>query len=183
MPAADVARVLHHIVSEDAEEDAHATALIAVIAADGSCMELITAGHPAPLLLADGVSTLPVKRGLPLGVGDFSDAWPLTSVDLPSSWTLFFYTDGLVEMRAQSGGSDRVHVEGLIARLEARHDGVLTRDDLRDLVAAMAAQSGEGPADDVAIVAVSRGRQESEDQMPATPPTRRHTAPTAPTPP
>ena len=36
MPGADVARVLHHIVSEDAEEDVHATALIAVIAADGA---------------------------------------------------------------------------------------------------------------------------------------------------
>ena len=102
MPGADVARVLHHIVSEDAEEDVHATALIAVIAADGSGMELITAGHPAPLLLAEGVTTPPVKRGLPLGVGDFADAWPLTSIDLPSSWTMFFYTDGLVEMRARA---------------------------------------------------------------------------------
>ena len=156
MPGADVARVLHHIVSEEAAEDVHATALIAVIAADGSRMEAITAGHPAPLLLADGVSTLPVKPGLPLGVGGFSDVWPLTSIDLPGSWTMVFYTDGLVEMRARPGGSERVHVEGLSARLEALDDGALTRDDLRDLVTALAAQSGEGPADDVAIVAVSR---------------------------
>lgn len=164
MPGADVARVLHHIVSEEGKEDVHATALIAVIAADGSRMEAITAGHPAPLLLAADISPLPVKHGLPLGLDGFSNAWPLTSIDLPSSWTMFFYTDGLVEMRAQPGTPDRVHVEGLIAQLEALDDGPLTRDDLRDLVAAMAAQSGEGPADDVAIVVVSRNRQETENQ-------------------
>jgi serine phosphatase RsbU (regulator of sigma subunit) len=158
MPSADVARLLHHVVSEEAKDDVHATALIAVIAADGRRMDTITAGHPAPLLLADDVSPLPVKRGLPLGVGGFPDAWPLTSIDLPTSWTLFFYTDGLVEMRARPGAPDRFEVEGLIAQLEAVDGGALSRDDLRDLVAAMAAQSGEGPADDVAIVAVSRRR-------------------------
>ena len=173
MPGADVARVLHHIVSQEARDDVHATALIAVIAADGSRMNAITAGHPAPLLLAGEVSPLPVQRGLPLGVGGFSDAWPLTSIDLPTSWTLFFYTDGLVEMRARPGAPERFEVEGLIAQLEAVDGGELTRDDLRDLVAAMAAQSGEGPADDVAIVAVSRRPQESEDQTPAMSPPRR----------
>ena len=99
----DAARLLHHIVLEEAEEDAHATALLAVIAADGSRVEAITAGHPAPLLLAGAVSPLPVKRGLPLGFGGLSDAWPLSSIELPSAWTLFFYTDGLVEMRARPG--------------------------------------------------------------------------------
>lgn len=163
MPGADVARILHHIVSEEGKEDVHATALIAVIAADGSSMELITAGHPAPLLVAADISPLPVKHGLPLGIDGFSNAWPLTAIDLPSSWTLFFYTDGLVEMRAQAGASARVHVEGLIARLETLDDGVLTREDLRDLVDAMAAQSGAGPADDVAIVVVS-GKRREEDQ-------------------
>jgi serine phosphatase RsbU (regulator of sigma subunit) len=180
LPSADVARLLHHVVSEEASEDAHATALIAVIAADGSRMEAITAGHPGPLLLAGDVSPLRVERGLPLGVGGVSDAWPLTSIDLPASWTLFFYTDGLVEMRAQPGAAERFEVEGLIAQLEAVDGGSLTRDDLRDLVEAMAAQGGEGPADDVAIVAVSRGRQWSEDQTPATPVPRWLTAPTAP---
>ena len=97
-----------------------------------------------------------MRRGLPLGVGDLSDEWPLTSIDLPPSWTLLFYTDGLVEMRVRPGDSGRFEVEGLIARLEAGDGRPRTRDDLRDLVDAMAAQSGEGPADDVAIVAVSR---------------------------
>jgi serine phosphatase RsbU (regulator of sigma subunit) len=163
MPVTDVARLLHHVVSEEASEDTHATALIAVIAADGSRMNAITAGHPAPLLLAGDVSPLPMKRGLPLGVDGVSDAWPLTSTDLPTSWTLFFYTDGLVEMRARPDAPNRFEVEGLIAQLKAVDGGALARNDLRDLVAAMAAQSGEGPADDVAIVAVSRRRQESED--------------------
>jgi serine phosphatase RsbU (regulator of sigma subunit) len=158
IPLADAARLLHHVVSEEAQDDVHATALIAVIAADGSRMDAIAAGHPAPLLLAGGVSPLPVNRGLPLGVDDVPGAWPLTSVDLPASWTLFFYTDGLVEMRAQPGAPRRMEIEGLIAQVEGVDGTALTRDDLRDLVAAMAAQSGEGPADDVAIVAVSRPR-------------------------
>jgi serine phosphatase RsbU (regulator of sigma subunit) len=156
MPTAEVARVLHHIVTEEAPEDAHATALIAVVNADGSRMDAITAGHPAPLLLAGDISSLPLKHGVPLGVGGLTDAWPVTSIDLPASWTLFFYTDGLVEMRARPGVSERFEVEGLIAQLASDGGEPLTRDRLRDLVEAMAAQSGEGPADDVAIVAVSR---------------------------
>lgn len=168
MSGADVARVLHHVVLEEAQEDTHATALIASIAADGSRMEAIAAGHPAPLLLAGDVSPLPMKRGLPLGVGGCSDAWPLTSIDLPASWRLLFYTDGLVEMRVRPGAPDRLEVEGLIAQLETRNGWPLTRDDLRDLVAGMAEQSGEGPADDVAIVVVGRQGQEYENQTPGT---------------
>ena len=77
---------------------------------------------------------------------------------MPTSWTLFFYTDGLVEMRARPAAPDRFEVEGLIAQLAAVDGEALSRDGLRELVATMAAQSGEGPADDVAIVAVSRRR-------------------------
>jgi serine phosphatase RsbU (regulator of sigma subunit) len=156
MPGTDVARLLHHIVTEEAPEDAHATALIAVIDPDGTRIDAITAGHPAPLLLAGDIASLPMKRGVPLGVGDLADAWPVTSIDLPATWTLFFYTDGLVEMRARPGESERFEVEGLIAQLEAGDGRLLTRDHLRDLVEAMATQGGEGPADDVAIVVVSR---------------------------
>ena len=156
MPAPDVARVLHHVVAEEAGEDVHATALIAVIEPDGRRMDAIVAGHPAPLLMAGDISPLPVRRGLPLGVGELTDEWPLTSIDLPLSWTMLFYTDGLVEMRARPGAPERFEVEGLIAQLEAGDGRPRTRDDLRDLVDAMAAQSGEGPADDVAIVVVSR---------------------------
>jgi hypothetical protein len=46
---------------------------------------------------------------------------------------MFFYTDGLVEMRAQPG-APIVHVRA-IARLEALDDGHTHCDDLRGLVA------------------------------------------------
>jgi serine phosphatase RsbU (regulator of sigma subunit) len=156
LPTPEVARVLHHVVSEEANEDVHATALIAVIEPGGTRMDAIVAGHPDPLLMAGAISSLPMQRGLPLGVGGLADAWPLTSIDLPSSWTLLFFTDGLIEMRRRPGTAERFEVEGLIAQLEAGDGEPLTRDALRALVDAMAAQSGEGPADDIAIVAVSR---------------------------
>lgn len=156
MPTSEVARVLHHVVSEEAGEDVHATALIAVIEPGGMHMDAIVAGHPAPLLMAGDISSVPVRRGLPLGVGELTDEWPLTSIDLPLSWTMLFYTDGLVEMRARPGAPERFEAEGLIAQLEAGDGRPRTRDDLRDLVDAMAAQSGEGPADDLAIVVISR---------------------------
>ena len=156
MSGADVARVLHHIVSEEAAEDVHATALIAVIAADGSRMEAITAGHPAPLLLADGRLDAAGEAGPAVGCRRLLGRLAADLNRPAGLLDLVFYTDGLVEMRARPGGSERFDVEGLSARLEALDDGALTRDDLRDLVTAMAEQSGEGPADDVAIVVVSR---------------------------
>lgn len=156
LQGAEVARVLHHVVSQEGPEDAHATALIAAVAADGRHMDAIAAGHPPPVLLAADIATLPMQRGVPLGVGEFADAWPVTSVDLPDSWALFFYTDGLVEMRVRPDSAERFEVEGLIARLASADGRPFTRDGLRRLVDSMAAESGEGPRDDVAIVVVSR---------------------------
>jgi len=156
LPGTEVARVLHHVVSQEGAEDTHATALIAAIGADGRHMDAIAAGHPAPLLIADGISSLPVERGLPLGVVDLVDAWPTTAVELPDAWTLFFYTDGLVEMRLGPDASQRFEVEGLSAQLAGMDGRPFGRDLLRELVDRMAEQSGEGPRDDVAIVVVSR---------------------------
>ena len=155
VPPEDVMRVLHHVVSEEAE-DVYATALTAVIDPAAGSMEAIAAGHPAPLLLSDGIHPLTVATGLPLGVGDASETWTRSIVDLPSSWTLFFYTDGLTEIRTRPGASERFDVDGLRAQLATLDGMAFTQDLLRELVDSMAAQSGAGPPDDVAIVVVSR---------------------------
>jgi serine phosphatase RsbU (regulator of sigma subunit) len=155
LPTPEVARVLHHVVLEEAAEDAYATALIAVIGSEGKHIEALTAGHPAPLLLAGDPQPLPLAPGLPLGIGGLLEERQATTIDLPPEWSLLFYTDGLVEMRRRPGAPERFEEEGLIAHLVALRDKPLAHEDLRELVVSMAEASGEAPADDIAIVVVS----------------------------
>jgi serine phosphatase RsbU (regulator of sigma subunit) len=155
LSAPEVARVLHHVVLEEADEEAYATALIAVIRADGRRIEALTAGHPVPLLLSEDPTPLRLEPGLPLGIGGLLGKRQATTIDLPPEWSLLFYTDGLVEMRRRPGEPERFEQEGLITQLGALRATSLGHDELRELVVRMAQASGEGPADDIAIVVVS----------------------------
>jgi len=59
---------------------------------------LRVAGHPAPLLCADGFSRyLDVKVGPPLGVETVSSGWPETRLELTPGSSLLLYTDGLLD--------------------------------------------------------------------------------------
>jgi len=56
------------------------------------------AGHDRPILVRDGVTELPAKANLPVGV--FNDTrYVAQECDLPAGATLFLYTDGLTEAR------------------------------------------------------------------------------------
>jgi hypothetical protein len=83
----------------DAEQ--FVTAILAEIRTDGAKMELISCGHPAPLLLGDsqpGLASCPVS--LPLGLAELSDEprLPVTVPLMPGDAVLF-YTDGATEAR------------------------------------------------------------------------------------
>ncbi len=59
-------------------------------------------------------------------------------------------------MRVRAGSPQRCGVEGLVSRLQVMNRHLFDDDDLAQLVASITEQSGEIPADDVALVAISR---------------------------
>lgn len=94
------------------------TMLVGNLEADGR-LTIGTAGHPPPLLVGpDGAQELDLPPQPLLGVGgDGSTAWTTVTVELGSA-TLFAYTDGLVEGRADPA-PERYGVERLLTAIRA----------------------------------------------------------------
>jgi serine phosphatase RsbU (regulator of sigma subunit) len=85
------------------EDEQFVTAIFAEISADGAKMELLSCGHPAPLLL-DGAGAPPrfasCPRGLPLGLGQLCGEPRIpVAVPLAAGDEILFYTDGATEAR------------------------------------------------------------------------------------
>ena len=143
-------RVDRLFLSQNGQSDLIATSIFMVVERGGSRVDFASAGHPPPLVVRpDGSAAyLNEGRSLPLGVGENGyrrQSAGATPVD-PGS-VILLYTDGLVERR--DAGLD----EGL-ARLEraargaSREPGAFCDDVIERML------GGEGPADDVAVVAI-----------------------------
>jgi len=82
------------------------TAVLAEISADGTKIELLGCGHPAPLLLGPARPRfIGLDEGsLPLGLGHLADTprMPVT-ISFESGDALLFYTDGASEARNKAG--------------------------------------------------------------------------------
>jgi len=82
------------------------TAVLAEVSADGSKVELLICGHPAPLLLGpERPRFIGLDEGsLPLGLGQLADVprIPVTIAFEPGD-ALLFYTDGASEARNKAG--------------------------------------------------------------------------------
>jgi serine phosphatase RsbU (regulator of sigma subunit) len=89
------------------------TAVVLSIAPERTHGRLYLAGHPPPLLLADGqVRELSAPTSLPLGIGP-TDRWRSSEVSLGTEWTVLMFTDGLIEGRI-GPGTERLNGDGLI---------------------------------------------------------------------
>jgi serine phosphatase RsbU (regulator of sigma subunit) len=129
------------------------TAVIAEISADGSKMELLSCGHPGPLLLGDAQPRfLDLGEGsLPLGLAHLTPEprIPVT-IALAGYDAVLFYTDGATEARDTAGAFfplDRcaaVRSRGCYDTLVDRLGRELTR------------YIGHAPDDDVALLLVYR---------------------------
>lgn len=114
-----------------------------------------SAGHPPPLLLAEGRSRL-LEPGAPDGVDLMLGVAPSTDrvdrrLEVPSGAVLLLYSDGLIERASEhlDDGLTRLcraaeEAAAAASSLEALLDGVLER------------MTGAGRADDVAVLAVRR---------------------------
>jgi serine phosphatase RsbU (regulator of sigma subunit) len=163
-PMAEVLSAVQQVLEHERHEERLFTTLCMVaVAPDRARARLHLAGHPPPLLLANGgVTELRAPVGAPPGITHVED-WPVTEVALGESWTLLMYTDGLIEGRI-GAGPERLGSDGLTEIIEkslraagpsgAQHRR--TRDErlLDTLVDQVRELNGGDLDDDLAVLAL-----------------------------
>ncbi|MGW4309146.1 PP2C family protein-serine/threonine phosphatase [Streptomyces californicus] len=183
---ATLQQVLEH---ERQSEEIFATLCTVDIAPDGRQAGLCLAGHPAPLLARHGrpARLLPYEDGGP-ALGLLPRArWPRRQVELGGAWSLMLYTDGLIEGRVGTGGSERLGQDGMAAMVNSRLEQGLTGDELLEAAVSEVRELNGGElTDDVAVLLLGRDPERirrwggsaprshpaSVDRPPSSPPVR-----------
>jgi PAS domain S-box-containing protein len=131
-------------------EEFFATVCSVVIEPDLAHATITLAGHPPPILLADGSRVpLELRTGIPLGLSEDA-TWTPTRVELPAFFSLLLYTDGVVEGRATPAGGERFGESRLVSLLEKSQAG--GRELLDDILLAASAAHGGPLPDDAALL-------------------------------
>jgi serine phosphatase RsbU (regulator of sigma subunit) len=110
------------------------------------------AGHPPPMLCADGAAAyLEVAFGPPIGIRDEVPpaGWPVTRTTLQTGSALLLYTDGLLDAYRQV---DSLTSVGLDELLEIACGALGEDGSLDDLLASIVAQAPIRAVDDTALV-------------------------------
>jgi PAS domain S-box-containing protein len=144
----DSARVverLNRLLWTEAEKSQMATMLYVIVDPAASAVRWVNAGHPAPLMIADGEPRFLEGAGsVPLGVLPFPSYEEVTAPMDPGS-TLLLYTDGLVERPGEN-------IDDGMAELAARvREAPPDPDALCDHLLATLVPAG-GAMDDVALL-------------------------------
>jgi serine phosphatase RsbU (regulator of sigma subunit) len=105
----------------------------------------VSAGHPWPVLIEDGVRVVKPNVGPPIGIG-ISSAWEPTHAALPLDSLILLYTDGLIENGTPAHPRDNNGDERLLAHLQR---SALDIDDL------LLTFGPNGFDDDVAIMTIA----------------------------
>jgi serine phosphatase RsbU (regulator of sigma subunit) len=133
-------------------DEGFVTAIFAEISADGSKMELLSCGHPGPLLLGDAPPRfLDPGESLPLGLGHLSPE-PRIPVTIPLDGydAVLFYTDGATEARNSAGAFFPLD-SCISVRSPGCYDTLVDR-----LGRELTRYVGHAPDDDVALLVVYR---------------------------
>ena len=93
---AHIMRAINEMASEGNQTNMFVTLFIGVLDLPTGRLRYCNAGHDAPLLINDDVTTLPVDANMPIGVFD-DIKYAQQQLQLSSGTTLFLYTDGLTE--------------------------------------------------------------------------------------
>jgi len=143
------------LVHERFTEEVFATVCMISLAPDRRSVALRIAGHQPPVLLADDARELaPAPTRPPLGLGT-GGTWAGTTVELPETWRLLLYTDGLIEGRVGEG-PERLGMHGLV---ELVRDAA-GRDDhalIETLITTAARLNGGELSDDVTLLLLGVG--------------------------
>ena len=130
------------------------TLVLAVIDPRTNTVELVNAGHPAPLLRrADGrVGEVTTERGLPLGVLTPTD-YESTTIELGAGEHLALFTDGFTE--AKNAADEHYGLERLRASLS--RGGCAAEEAGRQILADVRAFVGaHAQSDDMCLVVIGR---------------------------
>jgi anti-sigma regulatory factor (Ser/Thr protein kinase)/putative methionine-R-sulfoxide reductase with GAF domain len=123
------------------------TALYAVLDPTLTTLEISTAGHPLPMVVAAGSEAAPINAPVdpPLGVTPGISRRKAT-IELPPGAVLAFFTDGLVERRGES----------LDHGFERLRDALAAGSAERTCLTVMATLLGDAVEDDAAMLVVRR---------------------------
>lgn len=133
----------------DINADGHmTTAIVGVGDRRTGAITVANAGHPLPLLLANGeTGYVAMAVGPPVGIG--SSAYAATTFTLPVGASLICFTDGLIERRTENIDTGMRRLEDTAIPLAKQPLGSLLTsvlDSMRD----------ESTADDIAMLAIRR---------------------------
>jgi stage II sporulation SpoE-like protein len=141
---------LHTGLARAGRTGVFATALLVGVSPDGEVAEVLSCGHPPPLLLreAGGVEEVEIRSPLPpLGMLDFGQEHTSAGVALAPGDGLLLYTDGFTEARDARG-----RFFPLIEHAEHAEPANL----VQHLVDGLAAHAGARRGDDAALVLLRR---------------------------
>lgn len=158
---ATLARLLDVAVDHELPDDRFVTLALAEVDPVTAAVKLVLAGHPAPLVIADGevreLQLLPDRSvDRPLGVWPEGPAFQTHEVRLGEGEVLLLFTDGVIEAKAPDGR--RLGRSVLTAAIQ---DAPAAKTATPDRIAALVWTVvrdwvGGTPDDDCAIVAVRR---------------------------
>jgi serine phosphatase RsbU (regulator of sigma subunit) len=158
-PLTKVPQVMTSLITgERSSPNAFATILVGRIDLSKRLLTWINAGHMPPLLITDQVIGLDSRPTPPLGVGDDLHRKP-HQYHLPERWSLFCYTDGLIDARVSAGSSDRYGEDRLKERLAAWATNRPNAEAVDSLLAEVETASGARFADDVATLLITTKEQ------------------------
>jgi serine phosphatase RsbU (regulator of sigma subunit) len=151
--AAIVSRIETSLARQLGDEE-FVTAVLAEISTDGDKIELLSCGHPAPLLMGTGPPRFieQDEASLPLGLGDLADV-PRIPITIPfePGDEILFYTDGASEARNKAGAFFPL---ARCASVRSPASPATLVDRLSDEITRHA---GHAPDDDVALLLAYRG--------------------------
>jgi serine phosphatase RsbU (regulator of sigma subunit) len=129
------------------------TAILAQVSSAGDTAEVLSCGHPAPLILGGAPPHLASAAGeaLPLGLGHLTGQARMPAIiPFPPGTGILFYTDGASETRSKSGEFFPL----------AQCDAVRAPSDPAELVTRLADEitrhAGHPPDDDIALLLAYR---------------------------
>jgi PAS domain S-box-containing protein len=150
------------LASSRPSEETFTTVCCLWVSPDRQRLTVALAGHPPPLLAAEGVvAPVGAPIGPALGVCDGGWAWEARTLPVEGAWTLLCYTDGLIEGLRAPGSAERFGIEQLGASLVELLAAEVPLDRLLDrLLDVVHRANGGDLSDDVALLclAVHAGR-------------------------
>jgi len=158
VPEEDVLPALEQVlVSERRAREIFATVASVVLDLGANRATVRLAGHPPPLILADGAAApVPASGGIVLGVRPRPA--PANTVEFATTdWSLLLYTDGLIEGRV-GDGTERLEIAGLLDLLNEPAARRVPLGALPGWLVGRVEQANGGPLnDDVAMLLLTRG--------------------------